>query len=50
MIPDSKMNKLAAGRQVELSVVMPPVFSLTSGVQVVCTSFFLSILGLRRRP
>lgn len=32
-----------------LRVVMPAVFSLTLGVQVVCSSFFLSILGLRRR-
>jgi hypothetical protein len=31
-----------------LRVVMPSVFSLTLGVQVVCSSFFLSILGLRR--
>jgi glycosyltransferase involved in cell wall biosynthesis len=31
-----------------LRVVMPAVFSLTLGVQVVCSSFFLSILGLRR--
>jgi glycosyltransferase involved in cell wall biosynthesis len=32
-----------------LRIVMPSVFSLTLGVQVVCSSFFLSILGLRRR-
>jgi glycosyltransferase involved in cell wall biosynthesis len=32
-----------------LRVVMPAVFSLTLGVQIVCSSFFLSILGLRRR-
>ena len=32
-----------------LRVVMPSVFSLTLGVQVICSSFFLSILGLRRR-
>ena len=32
-----------------LRVVMPSVFSLTLGVQIVCSSFFLSILGLRRR-
>jgi glycosyltransferase involved in cell wall biosynthesis len=32
-----------------LRIVMPSVFSLTLGVQVVCCSFFLSILGLRRR-
>ena len=31
-----------------LRIVMPAVFSLTLGVQVVCSSFFLSILGLRR--
>jgi glycosyltransferase involved in cell wall biosynthesis len=30
-----------------LRVVMPAVFSLTMGVQIVCSSFFLSILGLR---
>ena len=32
-----------------LRVVMPSVFSLTMGVQVTFSSFFLSILGLRRR-
>lgn len=32
-----------------LRVVMPSVFSLTLGVQIICGSFFLSILGLRRR-
>jgi glycosyltransferase involved in cell wall biosynthesis len=32
-----------------LRIVMPSVFSLTLGVQVTCSSFFLSILGLRRR-
>ena len=32
-----------------LRLVMPAVFSLTLGVQIVCSSFFLSILGLRRR-
>ena len=32
-----------------LRIVMPSVFSLTLGVQVVCSSFFLSILGLRRQ-
>lgn len=31
-----------------LRVVMPAVFSLTLGVQIICSSFFLSILGLRR--
>jgi glycosyltransferase involved in cell wall biosynthesis len=32
-----------------LRVVMPAVFSLMLGVQIVCGSFFVSILGLRRR-
>jgi glycosyltransferase involved in cell wall biosynthesis len=32
-----------------LRVVMPSVFALTLGVQVFFSSFFLSILGLRRR-
>ena len=32
-----------------LRLVMPSVFSLTLGVQVITSSFFLSILGLRRR-
>jgi hypothetical protein len=32
-----------------LRIVMPSVFSLTLGVQIICASFFLSILGLRRR-
>jgi glycosyltransferase involved in cell wall biosynthesis len=32
-----------------LRIVMPSVFALTMGVQVVCVSFFLSILGLRRK-
>jgi hypothetical protein len=32
-----------------LRIVMPSVFSLTLGVQMICGSFFLSILGLRRR-
>ncbi|MGA3011809.1 MAG: glycosyltransferase family 2 protein [Terracidiphilus sp.] len=31
-----------------LRIVMPSVFSLTLGVQIVCESFFQSILGLRR--
>jgi len=31
-----------------LRIVMPSVFSLTLGVQTVCSSFFLSILWLRR--
>jgi hypothetical protein len=38
---------LDAGRM--LRIVMPAVFSLTLGVQAICSSFFLSILGLRRR-
>jgi hypothetical protein len=32
-----------------LRIVMPSVFSLTMGVQIICGSFFLSILGLRRK-
>jgi len=32
-----------------LRLVMPAVFALTLGVQITCSSFFLSILGLRRR-
>ena len=32
-----------------LRIVMPSVFALTLGVQIVCASFFLSILGLRRK-
>ena len=32
-----------------LRIVMPAVFSLTLGVQIVCSSFFLSVLSLRRR-
>jgi glycosyltransferase involved in cell wall biosynthesis len=32
-----------------LRVVMPSVFAITLGVQTICGSFFLSILGLRRR-
>jgi glycosyltransferase involved in cell wall biosynthesis len=32
-----------------LRVVMPSVFALTMGVQITFSSFFLSILGLRRR-
>jgi glycosyltransferase involved in cell wall biosynthesis len=32
-----------------LRIVMPAVFSLTMGVQIICSSFFLSILGLRRK-
>jgi glycosyltransferase involved in cell wall biosynthesis len=32
-----------------LRIVMPSVFSLTLGVQIICSSFFLSILGLRQR-
>ena len=33
-----------------LRIVMPSVFALTLGVQIICCSFFLSILGLRRKP
>lgn len=32
-----------------LRLVMPAVFSLTLGVEIIFSSFFLSILGLRRR-
>jgi glycosyltransferase involved in cell wall biosynthesis len=32
-----------------LRIVMPSAFSMTLGVQCVCGSFFLSILGLRRK-
>ena len=32
-----------------LRVVMPSAFALTLGVQIICCSFFLSILGLRRK-
>ena len=32
-----------------LRLVMPSVFALTIGIQIVTSSFFLSILGLRRR-
>jgi hypothetical protein len=32
-----------------LRIVMPSVFSFTLGVQIVFSSFFMSILGLRRR-
>jgi glycosyltransferase involved in cell wall biosynthesis len=32
-----------------LRIVMPSVFALTLGVQIICCSFFLSILGLRRK-
>lgn len=32
-----------------LRLVFPSVFSLMLGVQIICGSFFLSILGLRRR-
>ena len=31
-----------------LRIVMPSVFALTMGVQITFSSFFLSILGLRR--
>jgi hypothetical protein len=32
-----------------LRIVMPSVFSLTLGAEITFSSFFLSILGLRRR-
>jgi len=32
-----------------LRLVLPSVFSLMLGVEIICASFFLSILGLRRR-
>ena len=32
-----------------LRLVLPSVFSLMLGVEIICSSFFLSILGLRRR-
>jgi hypothetical protein len=32
-----------------LRIVMPSVFSLAMGVQIVFGSFFLSVLGLKRR-
>ncbi|HET7100738.1 MAG TPA: glycosyltransferase family 2 protein [Terriglobia bacterium] len=32
-----------------LRIVMPAVFAVALGVQIACSSFFLSILGLRRR-
>ncbi len=32
-----------------LRLVLPAVFSLMLGVEIICASFFLSILGLRRR-
>lgn len=31
-----------------LRIVMPSIFALVLGVQIICCSFFLSILGLRR--
>jgi hypothetical protein len=34
---------------VMLRLVLPSGFSLMLGVEVICNSFFLSILGLRRR-
>lgn len=33
-----------------LRIVMPSATALTLGVQIICCSFFLSILGLRRKP
>ena len=32
-----------------LRIVMPAIFAVALGVQIVCSSFFLNILGLRRR-
>jgi hypothetical protein len=43
---EGSFGPLDPGRM--LRIVMPSVFSLTLGVQIVCDSFFLSILGLRR--
>jgi hypothetical protein len=40
----------ALDTQRTLRIVMPSVFALTMGVQITFSSFFLSILGLRRRP
>jgi glycosyltransferase involved in cell wall biosynthesis len=42
-----RFGALDAGHM--LRIVMPSVFALTLGVQTICSSFFLSILGLRRR-
>jgi glycosyltransferase involved in cell wall biosynthesis len=39
----------ALDTQHTLRIVMPAVFALTMGVQITFSSFFLSILGLRRR-
>jgi hypothetical protein len=39
----------SAGLERILRVALSAAFSLTLGVQVICCSFFLSILGLRRR-
>jgi len=44
---NTQFGTLDAGHM--LRIVMPSVFSLTLGVQTICSSFFLSILGLRRR-
>ena len=44
---NTQFGTLDAGHT--LRIVMPSVFSLTLGVQTICSSFFLSILGLRRR-
>jgi hypothetical protein len=38
-----------AGLEGVVRVALAAVFALTLGVQVICSSFFLSILGLRRR-
>ena len=39
----------AFGHDRALRLVTMSVFSMTLGVQIICSSFFLSILGLRRR-
>jgi glycosyltransferase involved in cell wall biosynthesis len=44
---EESFGALDAGHM--LRIVMPSVFALTLGVQTICSSFFLSILGLRRR-
>jgi hypothetical protein len=45
----AKANFGALDARQMLRIVMPSVFALTLGVQITCSSFFLSILGLRRR-
>jgi glycosyltransferase involved in cell wall biosynthesis len=44
---ESRFGALDPGHM--LRIVMPAVFALSLGVQIVTSSFFLSILGLRRR-